>query len=72
VPRRTSGALAFWAGAGDGLYVRHFRGKCGDALAQIFPFGDESPQYAATLGVEKMMQAGDYAGVIARCVAHRP
>jgi hypothetical protein len=49
-----------------------FCDKWGDTLAQIFPFGDESPQYAAAPGMKKMMQAGEYAGAIARCVAHRP
>jgi hypothetical protein len=71
VPRRTNGALAFWAGAGDAVYLRHFRDKWGDALARLFLFGEDSSQYIATLGVEKMIRAGDYVSVIVLRLAHR-
>jgi GT2 family glycosyltransferase len=57
--------------ARDAIYVRRFRDKWGDNLARIFLFGDDSPQYAAMLGLQKMMQAGDYRGVIAYCQAHQ-
>ena len=71
MPRRTSGALAFRAGIGDAVYVRHFRDKWGDALARLFPFGEDSSKYIATLGVEKMIRAGDYVSVIVLRLARR-
>jgi GT2 family glycosyltransferase len=57
--------------ARDAVYMEYFRAKWGDDLARLFLFRNDSAQHAAMLGVDAMMRAGDYRGVIAHCLARR-